>query len=175
MNEQWKDISGYEGLYKVSDWGRVRSLPRKQSLMDRIMKPSLSCGYLFVGLYRNRSQRLFTIHRLVLGAFIGPPPAKHECNHIDGVKSNNTVENLEWCTSSQNKIHAHANGLRSSRGIKNGRSILTDEKVVSIREEYAAGGVTQRELAKAHSVTQVAIGHVVLGKSWKHCGGPTRR
>lgn len=123
MEEKWKKISGWH--YKVSNFGRVKSLPKitrggnnERRFPGRILKPaknhSNKYGYLHVVLCKNNKRKTFYIHLLVLRYF-GPkkPSPRHEANHIDGDKTNNGIDNLEWVTHSENKIHADK--LRSTK------------------------------------------------------------
>lgn len=107
MNEIWKDIEGYNGLYQVSNLGRVKSLGRRGkgcSLEDRILKPMINKdGYHLVNLKDvNHVAKWFTIHRLVALHFIPNPNDYKEINHKDEAKGNNSVTNLEWCTREYN-------------------------------------------------------------------------
>lgn len=97
--ETWKPVVGYEGLYEVSDMGRVKTLHYKGGKEERILceKKHLD-GYLFVELYKNGSKKPITIHRLVATAFIENPNNFPCINHKDENKANNKAENLEWCT-----------------------------------------------------------------------------
>ena len=109
MEEIWKDIVGYEGLYVVSNLGRVKSIRYKNS---RILKPHLNeRGYLVVGLSKNGKAKIYKVHRLVMISFVGYLEGKDQVNHIDGNKTNNRLDNLEWCTQSENLRHAYDNGL----------------------------------------------------------------
>lgn len=103
MIEIWKDIEGYEGKYQISSMGRVKALNYNHSGCEKILKEKQEKnGYKRVGLFKDGRQKLYSIHRLVAQAFI---PNENECplvNHIDENKTNNCVNNLEWCDESYN-------------------------------------------------------------------------
>lgn len=111
-NEEWRDIIGWEGLYQVSNLGRVKSLPRLHKYVhgeylskERILSPRVCGGqreYLSVALYRGKGAVQRKIHRLVAMAFISNPKGYKEVNHIDENKRNNMASNLEWCSRSYN-------------------------------------------------------------------------
>ena len=113
MNEEWKDIEGYDGRYQVSNHGRVKRSQsglrygRGSTFNGKILKQSIQTrGYKQVTLWNNKKNNPHTIHRLVLIAFKGHPPEGMECNHIDGNKTNNHISNLEWITPQQNTLHS---------------------------------------------------------------------
>ena len=113
-SEVWKDVVGYEGFYKVSNKGNVRSVERRNSrgyrLAGRILKPGHdNDGYLHVVLCKNGKRKTTTVHRLVAEAFIPNPESLPQVNHIDEVKDNNNVENLEWCDARYNSNHGTRN------------------------------------------------------------------
>lgn len=121
MEEIWKDIEGYEGLYQISNLGRVKSLGRvidtisgKRSIRSSIMKPHGS-PYHFVYLREKGVSKYHAVHRLVAKAFIPNIEDKPQVNHIDGNKTNNIVGNLEWVTRSENMLHAYKTGLEKPR------------------------------------------------------------
>ncbi len=94
MTEIWRDIKGYENKYQISTLGRLKSVKN-----DLIMRPMVATnGYLIACLWKDNRQRKFTIHKLVANTFIPNPNNLMEINHIDEDKTNNRVDNLEWCT-----------------------------------------------------------------------------
>ena len=105
MQEIWKDIKNYEGLYQVSNFGKVKSLPRKgtQTNTEKILKVSYTYnGYERVSLHKNNKDKRYLVHRLVAETFIPNPNNYPQVNHKDENKINNNVSNLEWCTPSYN-------------------------------------------------------------------------
>lgn len=121
MQEIWKDISGFEGCYQVSNLGNVRSLDRyveskgKPALHKGVlMKPQVNHkGYYSVILHKSSKPYTKLVHRLVATAFISNPNNLPQVNHKDTDKKNNYVSNLEWCTNQENQDHAKANGCYS--------------------------------------------------------------
>lgn len=114
--EKWKDIEGFEGLYQVSNMGRVRSVFR-EGTKGGIIKQFVIDRYYKVHLYKNGKQTNFYTHRLVAQAFVINRDSKPEINHIDGDKLNNKASNLEWCNRQENMDHAYKNGLRQTKRI----------------------------------------------------------
>lgn len=180
QEEVWKDVVGFEGYYQVSCLGMVRSVDRLLTYSNgkianhkgRVLRytPDKQ-GYLKVGLNKNDKVVSRRIHRLVATAFIDNELLKREVNHIDGNKQNNTITNLEWCTPSENNIHAIKTGLRtgsgngSHEGEKNGRSKLSESDVVAIRE-MRSKGIVYREIAKIFSISTQQAWGVAKGKYW---------
>lgn len=118
--EIWKDIKGYEGIYQVSNYGRVKSLNYNKTNREGFMSfNNNGTGYLQVCLTKDKKYKKKLVHRLVAKAFIEKPIDKNYINHIDGNKSNNHVENLEWVTRSENQKHAYANGLIDKEKLSN--------------------------------------------------------
>lgn len=122
--EEWRDIEGYEGLYQVSDWGRVRSLNYHRQGVTKIMKPQLRCGYYRIQLKKDKVSSNKSIHKLVAKAFIPNIENKPIIDHIDGNSKNNVAWNLRWCTQLENNnFEIHINNL--SKGQK-GRKHSSD-------------------------------------------------
>lgn len=131
--EIWKDIKNYEGLYQVSNRGRIRSINRTivdnwcvREFKGRILNPTEHNGklpYLYVSLSKQGKIKKFFIHRLVAETFIPNPKNKSQVNHINGNPQNNNVINLEWVTNAENTQHAYDTGLNS----KNKNCILINK------------------------------------------------
>ncbi len=124
MIEKWKDIQGYEGMYQVSNMGRVKSLERITKFKNRdytrieqekILTPAKHHkGYLKAQLRKNGKNKAFFIHRLVAQSFIPNPENKSTVNHKNGIKTDNRVENLEWMSNQENMKHAYDNNIRNN-------------------------------------------------------------
>ena len=138
--ENWKAVNGYEGLYEVSDKGRVKGLKR-----NRILKNIVdSLGYVRVSLCKENKIKAHKIHRLVAEHFLKPSEYK-VVNHIDGNKENNSVENLEWCNASQNRKHACDTGLAAK---EEGRLIMCNET----KEVYKGVMSAARHIGISHTM-----------------------
>lgn len=173
----WKDVVGYEGLYRVSNDGVVKNIPRTFKMKDgrnrTIKKETIMSfeidkdGYYRVGLRKNAKQLNHYVHRLVANAFIHNPNNKEQVNHIDGIKNNNNVENLEWVTHKENREHAAANGLVPDQwGRKNPNSKLTEQDVLLIKK-LKEDGMTYREVSENIGTSISNVKNIVLGRTWK--------
>lgn len=175
MAEVWKDMQGYEGLYQISNLGRIKSLSKKvknkngyRTTKEKIMKNILSNnGYLQTTLRKGKRPKSFLIHRLVAEAFI-PNPNKYKCvNHKDENKLNNNVNNLEWCTREYNNNYGtHNKKVKETKQKKYGKAvkqITLDGKIIEtfscIREAHRKTNVGRKE------ITNVCL------KKYKQAGG----
>lgn len=174
MEEVWKDVVGYEGLYQVSNLGRVKSCAHLVPTTNGFtrMSPSkirINCfdgNYYHVILYKNRKRKICLIHRLVAEAFIPNPCSLPQVNHKDGNKLNNYVDNLEWCTAQENLLHAFKTGLATPtishyRGVLAFR--LSDGSFVG---EYKS----QHEAARELGLNVAHICSVLKGRVEHTCG-----
>lgn len=169
MSEIWKDVVGYEGLYQVSNLGKVKSLGHGNSNNSkcRVMAMNLNYKkYLQLNLYKNGKLKSVRVHRLVATAFIENIFNLQYINHINGIKTDNRVENLEWCTSSYNRRHADLLGLRKNVKGENANNVkLTQKQVDQIRLEYL--NCSCNYLANKYKVTKVQIRNIVNYRNWK--------
>jgi hypothetical protein len=145
--------------YLISDKGRIYSKKSKRFLFGSVNK------YIQVSIYDNTKAKTRRIHQLVMEAFVGPRPHKHDTNHIDGDKTNNCLENLEYCTRSQNNKHAYRLGLNKSippvvTGERHGNCKLTDLQVKEIRAEIKSPTMSRKDLAKKYSICESHISHI---------------
>ena len=167
--ERWKPIVDYEGWYEVSDLGKTKRVKSgKSTFVGKILKNSKdSWGYCGVGLCKNGEMHSFLVHHLVARAFIGIRPIGKEVNHIDGDKTNNRLDNLEYVIPSENMAHAYRMGLMPTKqGESNGRSKLTKENVHEIRR--LTGDETPKDIAARFDVSRSAIYNITSGKTWSH-------
>jgi len=157
----WKEIVDYPNYY-VSNVGEVKSTHYAK---DRLLKAQCMNGYLRVGLSKNGKVSLFLIHRLVAIAFLDNPNNYSFINHKNGIKSDNRLDNLEWCSASENLNHALNNSLRiMPKGERHHKAKLTEEQILKIRSST----LKQTELACIYNVNQQTISAIINKKKWKH-------
>src|SRR3990172_703465 len=129
--EIWKDIPSYEGIYQASSFGKIRSLNFKNTHRCLLMNQTIgNDGYLCLNLYKNGIPKIIRVHRIIAKVFVPNPSNKICINHKDGNKKNNHINNLEWCTYSENNYHAYRilnkkAALLGKLGIDNYRSKKT--------------------------------------------------
>lgn len=173
--EIWKDIKNYEGLYKVSNLGRVKSLARKTKTRiiheDKILKIKQSSeeGYLQAKLCKNSKIINPVVGRLVAEAFLEKPNYECIANHKNCIRYDNRVENLEWISQSQNIRYSYSLGRSNQKGSKNNASKITQEIANNIRE-FQKNNVhlSQSEIAKEFNLTRSLIKNVLNFKTWNY-------
>lgn len=170
--EEWKDVKGYEGLYQISNLGRVRSFieagSHRRCDEPRILKTPVSSGtgYRVCGLYKNGVRKTALVHRMVAEAFIDNQDNKPQVNHKNGARDDNRVDNLEWVTCSENVKHGFSHNGRISP--MKGRHIpckyrpLSPDQVRHIR----SSGETGVALARKYGVTPQAICNIRKRKTY---------
>lgn len=165
--EIWKDVVGYEGLYEVSSLGQVRSkktkLIKKQRLMNR--------GYPAVTL-----KRMELVHRLIAKAFVENPYNKEQVNHINGIKTDNSLDNLEWVTHAENQRHAFKIGLKKANelfgtgkqaGENNFGNKYSKDLIIKVKEMFKNG----KKVKEVNILTGISISHlysIKSGHKWGH-------
>jgi len=163
--EEWKDIKGYEGLYQVSSYGRIKSIDRPipykgRSDKNRIIKGKMKVptttdkGYLKVTIFKNGKGKTREIQRIVAETFIPNPLNKEQVNHIDGNKTNNHVENLEWAT-------VHENMWHSVHVLKN---VIKSVEKYDLEGNYIATYESAKLAGEANHIKACSISNVIYGR-----------
>lgn len=164
MSEIWKDIPGYEGKYQVSNMGRVKSLSRKvrcthgayRTLAERILRPGKRAdGHTSVVL--GHGAHGSQVHQLVMLAFVGPPPDKHEVCHINGNPQDNRLENLRYDTRTQNILDVYRTGRAWRK--------LTLAEVYEIRADLNAG-MKGSNVARKYGISQTTVSAIKTGRTY---------
>lgn len=159
MTEHWKPVKGYEGLYEVSDLGRVRNKKGK------ILKASTgSNGYKILQLCKNSIVKNKKVHRIELEAFKPKPFKNAVVDHIDGDKQNNKLANLEWVTSSENQKRAMEKGLKT-RGAARVDAKLTKQQARNLKISFLNGEGT-KELSKKYNISATTVHAIVVNKQY---------
>ena len=175
--EVWLPVKGYEGIYEISNKGRLKSLPRmvdnytkKTLFKGGIRKESLdSYGYVKYNMSKDSVTKGMLAHRIVALAFIPNPEKRPQINHINAVKTDNRVENLEWCTPMENIHHSMEMGLQKKRsGEEIHFAILTEKEVIEIRSKYKPRKYTFKRLGIEYGVSYQTIQCIIHKRSWKH-------
>jgi len=158
----WKDVEGYEGYYRISNDGRLFSIRADRELKGDTDEE----GYRLVTLSLNGSIKKFRMHRLVASAFLSNSENLPIVNHKDGVKGNNHVDNLEWCTNSENMIHAYELGLANPRlGEDNIHSKLDNSSAEEIKQDILSG-MRYVDIAEKHNISPATVSTINTGKRW---------
>ncbi len=197
MEEIWKDIKKYEGLYQVSNLGRIKRIRFINNVTNKPQERIISVnkidnlGYRTTCLCKNNKRKYKRVHRLVAETFISNPNNLPCVNHIDGNKTNNTISNLEWCTHSQNTSHALSNGLIDNAkhriAVKNNMKIaheyckkhhlyggehhhnakLKEKDVIEIKRIYKNQEMLIKQIALTYGVSTSTISRIIHKKSWQ--------
>lgn len=177
MSIKWKDIPGYEGMYRVSNDGQVKSLSRKEKSKanstrirkGQFMKPKLTHdGYHEHTLSKACKREYIRTHRIVMMAF--SPIDEYmdmEVNHINGIKLDNRLENLEWVTTKANIQHSIEIGLQNPVGSSNANAKTTEEQVISARRLKSAG-LKNIEISNELGIPASRVKQIVNNVTWKH-------
>lgn len=179
IGEEWRPVVGYEGRYEISNYGRLRGsrLNRQTGKSVLLVSTQNECGYVRNGLYsKSGKMTLVFRHKLVLETFAQRRPPNHECNHKNGVRHDNRLENLEWVTKSVNNLHKfHVLKCKAigASGVRSGSAKITEAIARSIVKEWKDGS-TFVFLGKKYGVSDVAVRSVCLGVTWWKETGVTR-
>lgn len=174
--EEWKDAYGYEGIYQVSSIGQARSLDRRvcigtryeKTVPGKILSKKNIRGYDNVTFCVNNKLRTIQLHRLIMLTFKFVEGHRNlQVNHIDGVKNNNNIENLEWVTGSENLKHAYMNNLcKSQKGVLNNNSKLNEYEVYQIK--FVLPYLSESQCARIFNVSRSLINLIRNNFVWKH-------
>ena len=182
--EKWMPVVGYEGFYMVSSLGNVRLLERSGirkngrffKVHSKIKKPYLTrLGYYRLHMERDKQSRHIFVHRMVAEAFIPNPENKPFINHINGIKTDNRVENLEWCTASENLIHSYKflgrkGAQRFGKDNPVCKIILKIKDGVVIEEFFGAKAAAESVCGRADTIRRACTGKYKTCKGfvWKY-------
>lgn len=171
--ELWRPAPGFEGIYDVSSQGRVRCWVaagghRRRTPRIKTPQANTRSDYFYVVLGSRHRYKAWTVHRLVLSAFVGPQPPSVDACHLNGDKADNRLTNLVWASRQENERHKRRHG-RVAMGERNGQSKLTAADVSGIRTMLRKGH-TQQSIAAKYGVTQGNVSAIKRGLSWRDEG-----
>jgi hypothetical protein len=171
--EVWKPVVGYEGLYEVSSLGNVSSVcrvievnhsQRQKTIPYKILSPYTNHGYKMIDLHI-KNKKKYKVHRLVAAAFIPNPENKPFVNHINSIRTDNRVENLEWCTQKENMQHGVMYGnILSGEGGTNAK--LKNEQVLEIFKR-AQAGESHKNISKDYGIDRRTVCNISKKNTWK--------
>lgn len=174
QTEEWLPVPGYDGLYEVSNLGRVRSyhnfgFGRKKE--PKLLKPTTDFyGYLQVTLCNNSVHEQTKVHKIVALAFLGVNPGGMQIDHINGNKEDNRAENLEWVTPKENTLRSVTTGLKPT-GERHGMHKLTQSAVDEIRKLYKTGQYSHRQLGEMFGISHCVAGKIIRNEAWRDNNG----
>jgi hypothetical protein len=169
--EEWRGIVGLETMYEVSSLGRVRSLPKIDTMGRRVRarilhNARLTGGYLRISFHVDGVRVERTVHHLVLAAFVGPRPVEHDGCHNDGDVWNNRLDNLRWATHQENQRDKIRHGT-IARGEGNKAAKLTEHEVRELRR-LAGSGMKIVQLSEQFGVNRNHVSNILKRKWWAH-------
>jgi len=175
MKEEWKPVVGYEGIYEVSNMGRVRSLSRRaktwfgsREVFSRIRKTFIhKNGYEYIVLSKKGKNRTYRIHRLVAEAFCSNPNSREIVHHLNRKPDDNHASNLIWVNQMENIGFSVQSGTRA-KGEGHGMAILTKQDVLEIRDKYIPRKYSYQKLGDEYGVDQSTIHLIVKRRKWNH-------
>ena len=172
VKTEWKPVLGFEGYYEVSNKGDVKSLTNRKTMKNGVSKLfrgkvlssySDKDGYRCIDLYKDGVRSKKKIHRLVCESFIRPPLENEQVNHINGIKYDNNISNIEWVMPKENVKHSYY--VLKNKGSK--RS-LSDEQVLEIRDIYKKGELSFQEIGNLFNVSKHIIYYLLKGVTYKN-------
>ena len=160
MSEEWRDVVGHEGLYEVSDRGRVIRTDTRRAVTRRGARGYVKANLRKEGIVKDR-----VVHRLVLAAFVGPCPDGMECRHLNGIRDDNQLANLAWGTRKENMADKVGHGT-SNRGSLNGNALLTEDDVRQVLQLRGTG--TARAIGERYGVAPETVFAIWHRRAWRH-------
>lgn len=171
-SKEWQDTPEYHKAVRL-DWiseryfayndGSIFDSKRKFKLKFSLDKD----GYYLYNTTINAKRINLKIHRVIAQAFIPNPENKPQVNHINGIKTDNRVENLEWATAKENITHSFKNGLSSQVGERNARSKFTKEQIIEIKNKMLIG-IANKDLCKEYNMSNSNMAAIKIGRRWNH-------
>jgi hypothetical protein len=177
VTEVWRDVVGYEGIYEVSNIGRIKTVKRVVTrtngwdftVKERILKPATDVyGYKRVSLSNMDKGKTHKVHRVVAQAFLKSIDGKNEVNHINGIKDDNRAENLEWCNRSENVEHAFKNGLSIPRRGSKVHTAKIDEWMALTIKTLLGAGYGPAKVSRMCDVSRNICKDINRGRTWNH-------
>lgn len=167
MDEVWKQVLGFEGKYDISNFGRLKNVQRGSGIVTgRILAPGKNLG----GYHQytlGKSGGRHTAHLLVMQAFVGSRPDGMQINHKNGIKADNRLENLEYMSAADNKLHS-CRVLGRARGESHGNAKITDDDVREIRLLGSTTSLTHAEIGLRFGITNKNVGYIIRKQAWPH-------